>query len=512
MRTSIKLKRLFIIITILTVFLTGCSGWGKATPPAHADTSAATGGPATGKVPLIIYVPGERPKQQDEVLKAIDDKTRNELNIELQLNYVAWGDYINKTKLMSAGGEAFDIYLSFFTELSGNISRKQCIPLNGLLDKYGADLKKQIPQAQWDSLTIDGEIYGIPAVYAMTEMGRGFLVRKDLREKYKLPEITDIATYETFLDTIAKNEKGIIPMLGETLSIMYADKSMAGHSIYTLGCDSFQYMYVDIDKKPFKVENYLKTGLFRKLWQEDIKAYGNGWMEKDILTDNDRDGKFVSGQAASMAGDLYNITERQNLLQKNVPGAEIELAVINKNGRWINMYPANNFGMISSTSRNPERAVMFMNWLRKSQENYDSYMLGIEGETYNLVGGKAEVPSGTNPTDRFNPTPWLTMHMPYTRTWTTDSKAYSDALEFWNSLQPENSDLISFSYSSENVKAEKAAVEKVCMEEGRPLQTGLLSSEQDYDKLLEDLDKAGLPKIIEDTQRQIDIYMAKRGK
>lgn len=507
-----KRFRILAILLVLTFVATGCSSPTSAPALKSSDAVDSVSESSLKKVPLKIFVPGDKPKQQEEVLKEIDRVTENELNINLQVNYIPWGDYINQVKLKSAGGEIFDIYLSFFNELPGNITRKQCLPLNSLLDKYGPDIKKQIPKELWDSLTIEGEIYGIPAVYARTEMARGFLVRKDLREKYKLPEITDAATYMLFLDTIAKNEKDIIPMLGETLNFILIDKDMVGHSLYTLGFDQFPYMYIDIDKKPFKVENYLQTDLFKKLWKEDIKAYQRGWIEKDILMDNDREGKFLAGKAASMGGDLYNIIDRQNALKKNVPTGEIELAIINKDGRWINMNPGNNFGMLSSTSKNPERAMMFMNWLRKSQENYDLYMLGIKGKTYNLVGDKAEVPPGTDPKDRYNPTPWFTMHMPYLRSWISDPPSYTEALKFWSSLKPENSELMGFSYSSDNVKAEKAAVEKICLEEGRPLQAGLLSSEEDYNKLLEDLDKAGLTKIIEDTQKQLDAYMAKRKK
>lgn len=500
--------RIVVIVTIMSVILSGCAS-STTSKETIKDISTSSSVPMLEKVPVSIYVPGDRPKQQDEVLSEINKNTQMELNIDLKVNYIPWGDYINQVNIKSAGGEDFDIYLNFFGELTGNIAKKQCIPLNDLLDKYGLNLKKQIPQDLWKSSTFNDKIYGIPAVYAMTEMGRGFLVRKDLREKYNLPEITNDETYKLFLSTIKKNEKNIIPMIGDPVSTKVMDKKMIGHSIYTLGC---RYLYIDIDKKPFKVENYFKTEAFKTLWKENIEAYKNGWVEKDILTDNDFDGKFISGLAAAMNGDLYNITERQNALKKNVPAGEIELAIINKSGRWINMNPVNNFALISSTSKNPDRAMMFMNWLRESQENYDLYMLGIPGKTYNLVGEKAEVPAGVDPKDRYNPTPWFTMHMPYMRSWTSDPPAYIEALKFWKEMKPESSELMGFSYSSENVKAEKAAVEKVYYEEGRPLEVGILTTEADYNKFIEDLDKAGLPKIIEETQKQLDNYMLKNYK
>jgi len=516
MKNITKLLCLIMALAILVTVPAGCggtSGKDQTGPDSSSSDQASTSDKSSTtleKVPITIYVAGDRPKQQDEVLAAINEATKDELNIDLRVNYIPWGDYVSQVKLKASAGEEFDIFLSFFGELSGNIARKQCLPLNDYLDKYGADLKAQIPQYLWDSLTVDGKIYGIPAVYAMTEMGRGFLVRKDLREKYNLPEITDLESFETFLDTIAKNEPGIIPYLGGDLSTpVICDPDYIGHSIFTFGGDTMSYLYVDQDKRPLKVENYIKTDIFKTVWKENIKAYNNGWFEKDFLSDKDRDGKFIAGKAASMPGDLYNITDRQNQLKKNVPEGEIELAIINKEGRWINIGPVNNFAMISTTSRNPERAVMFMNWLRKDQKNYDMYMLGIEGKTYNLKGEQAEVPEGVDPKDRYNPTPWFTMHFPYLRTWTTDPPAYIEALNFWNSLKPETAPLSTFSYSSENVKAEKAAVEKVMVDEVIPLFFGIKQTEEDYNRVLQLLEEAGIQKIIDDTQRQIDEFVAK---
>lgn len=506
MKKISKLICILMAICMLTTLMVGC---GSSSTNSSTTTAAPTQATLKlKKVPLTIMIAGDRPKQQDEVIANLNKITEDEINMDLKINYIPWGDYENTVKLKATAGEEFDIFLSFFSSMSGNISRKQCIPLNELLDKYGADLKKQIPQALWDTLTVDKKIYGVPAVYAMTEMGRGFLVRKDLRMKYGLPEITDQASYNKFLDTIAKNEKGIIPCLGEGI-YLHVDKASIGHSIYRLGDAKLQYMYVDVDNTPFKVENYFKTDIFKKEWAQNIEAMNKGWLEKDILNDNDRDGKFIAGKAAAMGGDLYNINDRQNVLAKNVPGAEIELAIINKEGTWLNVSPVNNFGMISSTSKNPERAMMFMNWLRKDQKNYDAYMLGIEGKTYNLKGKQAEVLPGTNPADRFAPTPWFTMHFPYLRTWTTDSKAYVDALAFWNQLQPKANPIMTFSYSSEAVKAEAAAVQKVVEEQGRPISCGLVSSQEAYEKFLADLDKAGLPAVLKDTQKQLDAFMAK---
>ncbi len=502
---GISMKKFLITILIIISFssLMSCGNTVK-------DQSTEKKQQGLERYPLSIYVAGEKPVQQDEVCKEISERTRDTLNIDLSINYIPWGDYIDQMRLKSISGEEYDICLNFASQLASSIARKQCIPLNELIDKYGEDLKMQIPQDLWEGVTVDGKIYGVPSVYAMTGMARSILIRKDLREKYHLPEVEDQATLEIYLDTILKNERDMIPILADSLGIIANDKDFLGHEIYIFGNDALGYMYVDIDSGNYKVENFFKTDVFKRIWKENIKAYQKGWFERDILSDTSRDYKFVTGQAAAMAGDLYNIVERQNQLSKNVPEGKIELAIFNKDGKWMNLTPVNNYAMLSSTGKHPERAIMFLNWLRQSQENYDMLMLGIEGKTYNLVGKEAKVPEGVNPVDRYNPTPWFTMHFPYLRTWTSDPEEYKNALDFWKGLRPETSPLASFAFSCENVKAESLAVQKLVEEIGRPLNTGIISSEAEYQNFLEELDRAGMEKILKDTQRQIDEHLRKR--
>ena len=221
MKKLSKALSVLVVLSMLATFTFGCGSssnsvkeTAKTGSSAAAGTTAAATEPALEKVPLVLFVAGDRPKQQDEVIANLNKVSEKDLNIELTVNYIPWGDYINQMKLKAAAGEEFDVYLSFFSEIAGSISRKQCIAVNDLLDKYGADLKEKIPQNLWDTLTVDGKIYGVPTVYAMSELARGIIDRKDLRVKYNIPEITDMASFENFLSTITKNEPDMIGYAG----------------------------------------------------------------------------------------------------------------------------------------------------------------------------------------------------------------------------------------------------------------------------------------------------------
>jgi len=502
MRAS-KLICTIVATMLLTTSLVGC---GKS-----STSSSTTGNSKLSEVPITIYVAGDKPKQQDEVDKYISEQTKKELNIKLTTKYIPWSDYSSQMKLKAAAGENFDIFLSFFSDLPGQISRKSALDITDLIAKDGGDLKKNIPANLWKSVTsTDGKIYGIPSVYPMTGINRGFLVRKDLRLKYKLPEITDKASMENYFNAVKKNDPTIVPILCANLGMLTADKTLIDHYQYTFGAGGAgpASLAIDVTKKPYKVVNSATTSVTLAIRTENQKAMANGWFEKDFLTDTDRDGKFIQGKAAAMPGDLFNITDRQNALAKNVPGAELELAIINKEGKWYGTDPVNNFGVISSTSKNPERAVMFMNWLRKNKDNWNMFMLGKPGVTYNVSGDKVKVPAGTAPADKYSPCPWFAQQTDYMKFFNTDPKSYIDALAFWNKLKIEPSALATFVYSNKNVLAEDAAVSKIQVEEGNPITAGLLTKDTDIKKYYDDLDKAGLQKIISDAQTQLDAYMA----
>jgi len=498
-----KLLCTILAVVITTATLAGCSKTTKVT-----DSSGKT---KLAEVPITIYVAGDKPKLQDQVNQYISEQTKSELNIKLTTNYIPWADYSTQIKLKAAAGENYDIFLSFFGDLPGQISRKSALDITSLIAKDGADLKRVIPADLWKSVTsTDGKIYGIPSVYPMTGMGRGFLVRKDLRVKYNLPEITDIASMENYFAAVKKNDPSLIPMLAPNLGMIAGDKTLIDHYTYHFGAgnaDAAGALAIDVTQTPYKVVSSATAPVDLAIRAEDVKAMANGWLEKDILTDTDRDGKFIQGKAAAMGGDLFNITDRQNSLTKNVPGAELELAIINKDGKWYGTDPCNNFGVISSTSKNPERAVMFMNWMRKSKDNWNMFMLGKPGLTYTVAGDKVQVPAGTAPADKYNPCPWFAQQTDFITFFDTDPKSYIDALTSWNKLKIEPSSLATFVYSNKNVLAEDAAVMKVITEEGKPITAGLITKDSDIKKYYDDLDKAGLQKLITDAQTQLDAYL-----
>ena len=512
--------RILLIAFIIGALLTGCTTTTVAptavAPTTVASTAASTPTPAALKeVKLTLNIAGDPSPDQQAVWDEIYKVTKDELNIKLSVNYTPWGDYISKTGLLISSGEKLDIYLNFIFNLSGSVARKECVALDDLLATYGPDIKKAIPDNELSGLVITGKLYGIPAIYPKDEIGSQVVIRKDLRLKYKLPEIKTMADFELYLDTIKKNEPNMVPFTtagARHFDFLYRAVNQ-GVIPYGFGYSVLPTFIVDLEKTPFKVENLFKSKWFIKSMEWNRKAYVNGWLERDILNQKDDMGFFASGKcAAKGATDPFQLQSIAPLLAKNVPGAELEVFLPYPDVPLLKLMPSNNFSCISSTSENPERAMMFLNWMLKSKDNYSLYMYGIKGKHYNeTADGRIELPTGVDPANRpYNPTPWFIRNFNFEKYWVSDPQIYVDGVKFFLDHTKRENLLRNFQFDSSSVKLEYSQVEKVLTELGMPVLSGVMGTDSDYQNLLKKMEDAGIEKIIAESQKQLDAFISQQ--
>ncbi len=515
-----------VVMSLLLSSFAACSGKPNTGNAASTSTSAASESiastaPALEKYDLKVLTAGDTPPENDLVMQEISKVSEKELNINLSVTYTPWSDYMEKVKIMGAAGDKFDIFLNFLGELQGMISRKQALPLDDYLNNYGPDLKGLIGKSDWDDVTIDGKTYGVPSVYASVGLA-ALAYRQDLAEKYGITnDLNTLEDIEKYLDTVVKNEKGMIGYaagvdLGSALvRAIYHGKGFTNENYYSYFGSWSRYAEIDTSVKPYKVVNAFKEPKIKAQAQWAAKAYANGWIEKDILIEKDAVGKFKAGKVAMVPTDLYNLPDIISTLKNNAPEGKVKLFVPYSEAQVYKNGPScNNFASISTTSGNPERAMMFLNWLRKSQDNYDLYMLGIKGKHWNPVGDdKAELIGVTDMSKRpYNPTPWWTKQMTMDRALTTDEPAYIDALNKWKTMKYEVSPLIGFTVDNANFKVEQGQLETVVQEKYAAVINGIKSTDADFESAMKALDAAGIDKVVAEVQKQLDAWLAKNGK
>lgn len=81
-----------------------------------------------------------------------------------------------------------------------------------MLKTYAPITWEHTPKEVWDQAKVNGKIYMVPQEM-IQNIQATVGIRGDLREKYGLPEITDLTSLENYMAAVHENESGIVPLL-----------------------------------------------------------------------------------------------------------------------------------------------------------------------------------------------------------------------------------------------------------------------------------------------------------
>jgi putative aldouronate transport system substrate-binding protein len=494
---------------------------------AGGQQSGSSGGAASASgLPLRtikILTAGDQPPDQQTVFNEVEKRTRDTLNIKLEALYTPWAEYQDKNKMMAAAGEVYDIFLNFSFDIYPAYVRKQAVRLNDLLDQYGQDIKKNISADDLAGGYAGNDLVAIPAVYMKDSVYQTGVIRADLRKKYNLPPVTDFNSFANFLDTIAKNEPNMSPVETGNAGAFWSRDIYLRHpeikKLMIYGTDGVpDAFWYEEGPEAFKVKNYFESPYYTEQLPIAERGYNSHWWPQDLNKGYIAKDLFLAGKGAFINIDLFHFTQLVNDIKKTVPNAELEWVVLNPD-KPILIDPSNNFAQICSTSKDTTRAMMFLNWIQASQENYDLWYWGIEGVHYTLSSdGMVLLPEGitgggtASTTNPYNPTPWWFKNTKWDRPVNTDATITNDCTE-WNRnakrfpLPRTNS----FVVDPANITLELAQINKIVKEEGEPLTFGQVQGQKAYQDFLAHLKAAGIDKVIAETQKQLDAYIAVNG-
>ncbi len=505
-------KKLIVIPALLAVSLgalvvAGCSknNAEETSSPDAAQSSA----PALEKVKLRIVFPGDEPQAQREVADEIARVSRDELNVDLSFTYIPWDQYWNKVNTMISSGESFDIFWNHASNLSQFVGKKGLYGMNELLDKEGQDVKKVVPDSYWQTSTIGGEIYGVSAVEPAADANKILLIRKDLREKYGLPTIETIADLEKYFDAVHKDEPTMMVHLGAgTPRFMY--RELGNPILIPTGGqagDNASVIYVDPTDPNLQVKSFYDSDIFKQL-----SAYGKKWNEAGWIPNlqeiKDHVGPFKEGLAASVWATVGAAPLFMKEMKDKVPGVQLEEVFLNPTAPKYLNNAAGNLLSIPATSEHADRAMKFINWIYKSQENFDLMSYGIKDKHYVAQGEGMSLPVGVTPDKNpYNAINWAWSNINFNRFDVSYTDEDIQRMRDWDK-NAVNSPLLGFQFDPAPVKNEIAQLNAIEAEFFSLMYTGVLDYDKNIGKYMERMKKAGLDKVIAEAQSQIDAVKA----
>lgn len=529
-----KLTALLVTACMGAALLAGCGG--GQTPAAQegtkteseAPTEAAADGEASGAseetapevdtsehVVLTMYCIGDEGGiYAEDHMKKLNEVLTEKINASIEPIMVSWGDYSTKLPMVWASGEAYDLtYTSNWTDYYLEAEKGAFMDITDLFPQYAPKTYAEcVERGALDSTKVDGRLYMIPKD---SEEYTAFMYnyREDLRKKYNCPEIVDMETFETYLQAIKDNEPGMMAIGNsstyELLTQNFLTEQDWSRPVELNNGGIFSYSHED----PTKVFNLIETPEYEAFVKKCREYYEKGFWSQSVMAETTAPKEnFIAGKAAVYLGNDANSNGTYREITAQHPDWEIgvfcsELALGTKAER---IAPSNNGVAVGAYSKNPERALMFVELCYQDEEVHDILMNGLEGITYEAdkTNMTKWIPEGVNASD----TALKNLGMGFGTVKfelgsLNDSPLVEGTVEEMDKVAfiPE---LAGFSVDQSSISAELAALKSISDEYKVPLEKGVVDPEEGLAELRRRMKDAGADKVMEEINRQITEYLA----
>ncbi|MGG1555772.1 ABC transporter substrate-binding protein [Paenibacillus ferrarius] len=501
-----------------SLMLSACSSnsasTSTSTPAASSNaTAAASAQPAAPKLDpytIKMFVPGVPQKDQELVNAEISKYLKDKINVTLDMQVIDWGSWADKMNLKYASNEVFDItWTTSWDNWVGKIQNKSILPLDDLIAKYGQDAVKVVNPKVMNGIKYNGVTYGMPTNKEFAA-NKGFLVRKDLVDKYKfdLSTVKKPEDMEPFFEVIKKNEPGMIPFLsskGNALFIALQDGMFYGASSSATNLGA-----LDRTTKDLKLVDIYSDPRYMDMLKLANKWYKAGYINKDAATLTDFAGTYRSGKVFAFPETLK-------------PGKDLEVSQASGQ-QWVQVEftkplittgsVLGNMLSISRTSKNPERVMMFLNLLYSDKTLLNMIAFGIEGKHFvKKDANTIDFPPGmTAQTSGYSlGAPYMFGNQFNDYLWTNEDPKKWEKYNKFNT-DAEEAKGIGFIFNNENVKNEITAYNNALAEFYPGLITGTLDPVEYLPKMVAKLKAAGMDKINAEVQKQLDAWAAANKK
>ncbi len=529
MKLKKKMASLVLIVVMAVSLFSACgnseqveetaTGGNTETVSADTETNAETESDVVEEeeevteIKMMVLSLGAQGEGAVAVEEKLNEITEKEINVHVTLDYVEPGQYSQQLNLAVAGNEDLDLVMvtpippAGFSALTANGA---LVPLNDLMAEYGQETMDLLGDLT-KGTTLDGQVYALPT-YRDLASGAYILMRKDMLEEAGLLEkaenMTTWAEYEEIMTQVTEqfgiNGTGNNDADGTILNLLnvwldgetFADAS----SFDSLG-DSLKIIASDDNGK---VISYYESDKYKDMIAKVRSWYDKGLVYKDSATSDDVVDSLLKNNvyfSAVINGELgvaatHTAASGHELIAKQVAGIETGTGAMRKFG-WA----------IPVCSKEQEAAAKFLNLMFTSPEVSNLLSWGIEGKDYVVEDGIAKFPEGvTTETVAYHTADFLYGNQFITLPW--DGNA-ADTREVAMEEMEKNglSSYLGFSCDTTNIANELAAIVNVTSEYMAGLNSGILG-EAEYADFIEKLKAAGIDRVVEEYQTQLDAWVA----
>ena len=352
----------------------------------------------------LIASVGDAPPDAPEVMDAINEKLQEFLpGTSLEITFVPFGEYDQRFTLEAAGGNYDIAWFGWMQNLLTEVGNGALMPLNDLIDRYGQDLRREIPEFMFANNTVRGNIYLIANNQQAASTPIGFQAPTELIEKHMdvdafIREAEAWTSTNRFFPTPA-----FMDVLEEyAQNCMDAGDLMLGYQMHFMGDGLFFYnaWYLGRAGGPIigrtrawddssRVYNYLDYQEDEIEYWERIRKWNDmGFIRRDAMTVEDWQAAFADfPQGNGYIATTHAYDKYRAHLVSEAMGFDVTILPIGYFRAPIGTNPTNTANGILANAPNPERAMQFMNLINSERgaEIYNMIVWGIEGKHWEFT-------------------------------------------------------------------------------------------------------------------------------
>jgi putative aldouronate transport system substrate-binding protein len=449
---------------------------------------------------------GDKKSSTDEVWSAIANEFKDQLNAKFDITFVAGSDYVDKMLVKFSAGDVWDLnfdgdWLQYYraTAMNGYLA------LDDLLPRYAPDLLKAYQTSgALEAAKVNGKVVALPWTNIMTNrtffQWRADLIDVDPNAVKTLEEVEKILYQlkQKYPDRYTIENANIDVFLTRN------DLISATHNFVFKADDPA----VKVSYRA-EVPAYRERARYAEKWQKD------GLIWADVLVDQlDHNQLINQGRLITKWGTHEFANDTRAWVE---PSARWGFSSLYDEKKFPLRTPLSNIVAIPRTAKNPERALMWMNLMETSQKMFDMVMYGIEGKNYVKDTSKPNTvmyPAGMNDNNS-NYMNWASRWALFKPQFMRGDPLYREG--FWQEEKdfalgnPNNipSPLDGFSLNTDTIVNELAQIQAIYDAAEKMLDVGLAGpSDAAIDKLMTDLNRAGLQTVKAEYQKQVDAFLA----
>lgn len=545
-----KILAIVLSLMMLTVAFTGCSKTSKdtnadatkdntATETTTNDsteaevTEAAEAAEDTGidisePVTLKWYLHGSNVTDDSAVLEKANEYLKEKLNVTLEPIWGTWGDFDANSVLAINGGDDVDIYFtcSWSADEYNAFAKKGAWvrlddPENNLIEKYAPELWKQLPQVLTQGATINGANgYGVYAVPGYKDIATQncWDINVPLLEKYgyTLDDIknTDYYGFGEILKKVKEGEGAdFYPLLveGAVLERMVNNSIIVTGDAGTNNLLSYYINPTDTSAEGAygnKILSKFETPEYKKFVDKTREyfqagyidpAMGNANQANDTRSAKQLTGEYLIGTQSYALGYELQASKERGFEVAMVPCTPAYVDTTSSQGAMM---------AISTSSKNPERAMMFLNLLNTDPYLFTLLDFGVEGVHYNMVNGEVVFTE-----KRADYTPWTNGMGNVTQLPPQEGQGldFQDKFKAYYGAAGEIP-ILGWAFDPTSVETEMGALANVAAEYALALNTGTVDPAEKLPEFIKKLKDNGMDKVTDEANKQLTEFLAAKGQ